>query len=237
VKGDLNFRTFEAMVCGATLLTERINNGQEELFIPDTHLVTYKHNDVEEAADKINWLLDNPQRCREIAEAGRAEVLSKHMAEHRGPILLEAIKNTPKRSQPFKYLGGMINFHILARRLQKLDTNQMTKALIETMKLLEQGLCRSEVVTDEASFHAVSASIEYDRRLHSNAGAALINQMAEAYPDMLIFRVAKLRNLLNGGDLAQAEVLAREISQDDPQQTYQHAEHVISTLLNVGEAI
>jgi hypothetical protein len=235
VKGDLNFRTFEAMVSGATLLTERLKNGQEELFVPDTHFVTYERNNVEEAAEKINWLLANPKLCREIAEAGRAEVLKKHLAEHRAPILLEAIKNTPKRNQPTKYLSGMINFHILSRRLHKIDSGQMLKALLETMKLLEQGLSRGEVVTEEASFHAVSAAVEYDQHINSKAGAALISQLAEVCPDMVIFRIAKLRNFLNNGDLEHAEQLARELSEDDPKQTFLHAENVIATLLEVGQ--
>src|SRR5262249_13659531 len=46
VLDDLNFRTFEAMACGALLLTERTGNGLEDLFAPGAHLAAYGPDDL-----------------------------------------------------------------------------------------------------------------------------------------------------------------------------------------------
>src|SRR5690606_12209245 len=50
VKGDMNFRIFESMMCGACLLTEEGGNGLTDLFTPGEHLLTYRRNDAADAA-------------------------------------------------------------------------------------------------------------------------------------------------------------------------------------------
>src|SRR5262249_11185838 len=47
VRGDLNGRVFEAMACGAMLLTERTGNGLTDLFADGEELITYPRGDVE----------------------------------------------------------------------------------------------------------------------------------------------------------------------------------------------
>jgi hypothetical protein len=74
VKADLNFRVFEAMMCGVVLLTERIGNGLLELFHENEELVLYERNNVEDCAKKIEWLLNDRPLCKRIAEASRAAV-------------------------------------------------------------------------------------------------------------------------------------------------------------------
>jgi hypothetical protein len=61
VKGDLNFRVFEAMMCGPALLTERTPNGLFDLFEDGKHLVTYEPDNVDEAAEKVTRLLNSPR--------------------------------------------------------------------------------------------------------------------------------------------------------------------------------
>jgi tetratricopeptide (TPR) repeat protein len=75
VLGDLNFRTFEAMACGALLLTERIGNGLDELFTPGVHLATYGPDDL--IAQATHYLAHDAER-EAVARNGREAVAAHH---------------------------------------------------------------------------------------------------------------------------------------------------------------
>lgn len=96
VAGDLNFRCFEGMGCGAMLLTEAIGNGQGELFQTGRHLVEYARGDAEQAAERIRHYLKHEPERRAIAEAGRDEVREKHTALHRAAQVLSELAQAPR---------------------------------------------------------------------------------------------------------------------------------------------
>jgi hypothetical protein len=89
VNGDLNMRVFEAMACGSLLVTQRIQNGQEELFHEGEHLVTY--NSDEEAVEMVRYYLDHSEERERIAEQGYQEAVSKHTYRHRAQKMLETV--------------------------------------------------------------------------------------------------------------------------------------------------
>jgi tetratricopeptide (TPR) repeat protein len=75
VLGDVNFRTFEAMACGALLLTERTGNGLRDLFTPGTHLAAYGPDDLLEQAE---WFLARDAEREHVARAGAETVAARH---------------------------------------------------------------------------------------------------------------------------------------------------------------
>src|SRR2546427_608945 len=75
ILGDLNFRVFEAMACGALLLTERIENGLVDLFAPGEELAVYGPDDL--VAQVEQHLGDDAARTR-IAARGAALVRERH---------------------------------------------------------------------------------------------------------------------------------------------------------------
>ena len=75
VMGDVNFRVFEAMACGALLLTEHIDNGFLDLFTPGEHLDIYTPDSL---VDKVAYYLDAHQERACIAARGAAEVRARH---------------------------------------------------------------------------------------------------------------------------------------------------------------
>jgi len=97
---DLNFRTFEAMSCGALLLTRRVNNGQEVLFKEGKHFAAF--GDEQELFDKVTYYLSHPEERDAIAVAGLAEVLLHHRLELRLEELLSKVKESPERSAPIR---------------------------------------------------------------------------------------------------------------------------------------
>ncbi len=75
VFGDVNFRTFEAMACGALLLTERVGNGLLDLFTPGEHLAVYTPDDL---VDQIAHYLASRRERETIAAAGCELVSTRH---------------------------------------------------------------------------------------------------------------------------------------------------------------
>lgn len=82
-RGDLNFRVFEALACGACLLTPRIGHGQNEFFPPGECLEVYENLDAADAVGRLRELLADPDRRRGLAEAGHAEIERAHRRRHR----------------------------------------------------------------------------------------------------------------------------------------------------------
>ena len=81
--GDLNFRVFEALGCGACLVTPHIGHGLTELFTPGEHLLTYPPDDVDAAEAAIRSALADPALRQRLARAGLAAVDAAHRARHR----------------------------------------------------------------------------------------------------------------------------------------------------------
>lgn len=91
-RGDLNFRVFEALACGACLLTPRIGNGQDELFEDGVHFVSYEPDDEHDAADKTRSLLADGPRREAYSRAGFARVDAAHRPRHRAAALAALLR-------------------------------------------------------------------------------------------------------------------------------------------------
>src|SRR3989442_4990918 len=83
ILGDLNFRVFEAMACGAFLVTERIDNGLLDLFTPGEELAVYGPDDL--IPQVAHYLRADAERARIAANGARAvrerHTLGARMAE------------------------------------------------------------------------------------------------------------------------------------------------------------
>jgi hypothetical protein len=102
---DLNFRTFEAMSCGALLLTRKALNGQEQLFEEGRHYVAYE-NDADMEA-KVDHFLAHSDERDAIAAAGLAEVQQAHRLEQRLEQLLGTVASHD-RSAPIRKLAPQL---------------------------------------------------------------------------------------------------------------------------------
>lgn len=100
---DLNFRTFEAMSCGAMLLTRRAANGQEVLFEEGKHFAAFA--DEQELYDKLDYYLTHPEEREVIAAAGLAEVQQHHRLEQRLEKLLVIVQDNPGKVAPIRHMS------------------------------------------------------------------------------------------------------------------------------------
>lgn len=76
IGNDANMRFFETLMTGSLLLTNDIpelDNLKEYGFIKDDHYVTYKN--LEEAEERVAWLLEHEERREEIARDGHEQAL------------------------------------------------------------------------------------------------------------------------------------------------------------------
>lgn len=232
VKGDLNFRVFEAMMCGSLLLTERTPNGLFDIFEEGTHLVTYSPDSVEEATEKVAYLLKNPEQMRRLAAAGRDEVLRKHLPKHRARTVHEVLSTISKRP-PAKdrYFRAMVN-HAMTSLISIRNTGQhMPVPLTASLLAAQQGLAAGEPLSNIQAGYFVRACYAYNDMTKSNLGNELIAHFANTMPKQEIVALSAIRDLLNTGRKLEAEVIASRISDSPADDVFHAAEQTVQTIL------
>jgi len=85
----VNMRLFESTGVGGCLVTDHKKN-IKDLFDPDHEVVTFRS--IEEAIVKIRWLIDHPEKRRNIASAGQKRTLREYTFERRAAFLDYIIK-------------------------------------------------------------------------------------------------------------------------------------------------
>lgn len=89
-------RVFEAMACGAFVLTDR-QKDVLSLFKDGEHLVAF--NDDQDLLDKASYFLRHPEERERIAATGKREVLYKHTYAHRVRDLFSHVDFSGLRDQ------------------------------------------------------------------------------------------------------------------------------------------
>lgn len=167
VRGDLNARVFEAMACGALLLTERTGNGLLELFRDGEELVTYPRGDVETIVAMAGRYLGAERERAAIAERGRARVREAHLESHRSAEVLARLA-APTAAPPAaaRHAGVARAYCVLAycaRRLTEiLPGNRRFPLLREAYLAAAVALARGPHL-DEPHRSAVLGSVAFER--------------------------------------------------------------------------
>lgn len=97
-RGDMNFRLFEALGCGACLLTPAIGHGFSDLFTDGRDLFTYPQNDAAAIARLMEELLSDAALRERTAAAGLANVDAGHRASHRAATFDAWLKGQPAKA-------------------------------------------------------------------------------------------------------------------------------------------
>lgn len=87
VNGDVNMRVFEAWAAGALLVTDRIDNGFDEIFRDGVNCVCYSSPD--EAVEKLDYYLAHDAEREAIAAEGLRAGLAEHTYAERWQRLME----------------------------------------------------------------------------------------------------------------------------------------------------
>lgn len=232
VKGDLNFRVFEAMMCGPMLLTERSGNGLLDLFEDKKHLVTYLKGDVDEAASLIQYYLSNPDQARSIGKAGRDEILRAHLPKHRAQRMLEVLAGLSKKQSNIRNFSMAVNHICIGRSSRSVDTGSRLIGLTHALKCIENGIALGEEMTDEIGCHLLLAVYDFEKTIGSGAGIALLESTYERYPNMLVLQLGLVREYLNRGATEKAKQIAQNMGTDDLSAVYNQAETMLRQLVD-----
>jgi len=100
---NIPFRVFEAMSCGALLMTRRMPSGLEDLFVEGVHYLAFGTDD--ELIEKVENYLQNDEERKRIASHGHKEVMQKHTLAQRLEMLFSAMHNGPKMSAPVRKMS------------------------------------------------------------------------------------------------------------------------------------
>lgn len=115
--GEVNFRIFEGAGCGALMVTERIGNGLDELFVVGEEIALYERGDATDAARACRVFLGDSNRLRRMAAAGQQRVLREHTTTARAKGILDlARKLAPTRPWDWR----KANAALVARELGKM---------------------------------------------------------------------------------------------------------------------
>lgn len=232
VQRDLNFRVFEAMMCGSVLLTERTSNGLLDLFRDGLHLVTYQPDDIEEVVEKVVLLHRSRQTMQEIAHAGREEILSRHTALHRAVALEQVLKTVRKNEHdPRRHYISMVNSALINSLNQRRSADPCLHAASAALLAAEEGLRAQVHPSETETTFLISACGIFDKMTDSQAGELLIQRFQESIPENPLLALARIHRLLERGDSAEAERIATSLSGRHPEQTYMLAQQVIPKIV------
>lgn len=108
--GDLNFRVFEALGCGACLLTPMVEHGFGDMFRPGRDLFTYEMKSWDDAAAQFEQIIQKPQACLSAAKSGLAKVNKYHRAINRAEALTNYLLNLGSSGKGRGYSHGRLMF-------------------------------------------------------------------------------------------------------------------------------
>lgn len=108
-----NFRVYEAMACGAMLLTDK-QDGLEKLFKNKKQLIIYRN--FTDAIHLANLYINDNKKRAKIAETGHKEVLKNHSSKNRASTIIQIINKykTARRVKTYQlntsYILGRTHF-------------------------------------------------------------------------------------------------------------------------------
>jgi hypothetical protein len=232
VKGDLNFRVFESLMCGPLLLTENISNGLFELFENGKHLVTYNKGDTKEAAEKIQYYLSHPVEATRIAESGRAHIIDHHLPFHRALKLEATLKNISESTQKISHFAGMVNFALIHETMFINGEKGCTAALVLALRELTLGINKNELFTNDLACIAIRACFAYDRIQMEGKGRVVLNCLIEAYPEIPVVKFIKVYSLIQEQNVTDAKELASKLFDIDTSGALFKADATFNLLFN-----
>lgn len=142
--GELNFRTFEAMACGAALLTDSHGHGLTDLFtIGQDILPPYPPGDAAVAAATARAALAHPEALAEVAKSGRDKVRAGHTDLVRARRIVELAGELAQDGAPARRLARLPRLRVSVATALGFIGAELDAAEFPEQKRLTLGLAGS----------------------------------------------------------------------------------------------
>ena len=210
---DINFRVFEAMACGAMLVTPEIPNGQQDLFQPGVHLIEYADGDVNDAAAKIMHYLQHDAERETIAAAGRELVLSRHVEEARARQFESHLLDLKVTNRSKKYFAAMYHY-LLDAKVESMIFKRPHKAresLLAAKRAAQAAALRREDFKDLFFANLIGIKcLMTAEGMHAEA-LDLIRAVRQETTEMPMYGILYVGTLLQSGFRKEADSAARAL--------------------------
>ncbi len=228
VKGDLNFRVFEAMACGALLITPKIGNGLEELFQSGKDFVSYIPNDPTDAANKIRYFLEREEERQTIARCGHSKIVERHTADIRAVELEGHLRMLKRNKDRKKYVGAA---YACLTSASAWGERGLWPSLL--LRNSAEALI-SSVVADEWNSVETMACVVLCREFLERSGefqaaTSFLRKLSESRPDDSTLSIVLLDSLLSSDQIVDARRLAGQLT-SNPEKLLQDVPPMVEKL-------
>jgi len=207
VEKDLNFRVFEALSCGALLITERTNNGLLELFAENQDLVCY--DTVEEAIEKAKFYLENPELRIAIARSGQEKVNREHSQVCRAKFFEAELLKLTKTLNPYRDYGASYSYMAGVVTCEGLKIPWGPKLI---PKMRDNFLKLETIPLGEPTSVAILIAEYVARAASQEVALTFLERLKRKSPDNRALKLAAIQRLLYLERPDRALKLAAEIS-------------------------
>lgn len=226
VKGDLNFRVFEAMISGALLITQESSNGLNDLFRVGEHLLTYKPNTPVDAAEKIRMALSNWDHYKTVAAAGHAETARNHTPLARAQKLLQLVGGLRRGVHPHRAVASAVSCCSLLRSIRELKANEVSLIMRSAKQSIQQIVAEKTIFSPEGMENLTALALKLDRDENSN----LLEQLCEVYPGQPVFELTLIARLIEQSRLDEARARARKLAARPEEEIMRGAQELAAAL-------
>lgn len=155
VANDVNFRTFQAMACGALLLTERVGNGFSDLFQDRTHCALYDKGNVDQIIEITEYYRTHRAEREAVARRGYEAVMGAHTSLHRAQTLLETLARQPLH----EFVGKRLARQMPIRWSMASVYESAARAYYQATERADEDIRRRHFLTVAEQYHALARSI------------------------------------------------------------------------------
>jgi hypothetical protein len=212
VSGDVNFRVFEAMMCGALLITPRASNGFAELFEEGRDLVAYSADAADEAAGlAAQYLADEDERSR-IAAQGREKVRRFHSPQARAQDIERILRSTaagPRPRRHFAAAAAYLQAYVAYSEERQAEQEVLLSAARDNLML---SAARGETDGEEFRVAVLLCKCYLELLGVRNTPLDFSERIHRAYPEDPILILCYLEELIESGHDRRALEIAARIS-------------------------
>lgn len=231
VKDDLNFRVFETMMCGALLLTPRVDNGLLDLFREGKHLVCYEDGNADDAAEKCNYYLEHESERARIAATGRQAVLEAHRPAARAAAIDKHLRRLTVTERPFRYFGEGATMYTGSTTIRRISPRIADRVLDAAATMLRRSAARREIESNAFMTAVHFCKYEYEKRGDDEKSIALIRDILGCFPEKLLVALSLIESLVRVGRREEALDVARTFGAD-PEELLEKAEQTLAPFRN-----